>query len=219
MYKLIINTKAYSEASGSNFQELLKACKSLQNKAKKLNVELILVPQLPELKESISQVPTYAQHCDPIDPGSHTGFIPPQTLSQLGCRGTLLNHSEHTLPLEVLKKSILMARVAGLTTCVCARTPQAVKKIVHLEPDMIALEPPELIGGDISISTAKPELITESLLISQSIPLLVGAGVKTTQDVKKAVELGAKGILVASGVVKAQNKKKAIEELLIGFST
>jgi triosephosphate isomerase len=51
----------------------------------------------------------------------------------------------------------------------------------------------------------------------EKIPVLCGAGVKNGEDVRKAKELGAKGILVASGVVKAENPEEAIRDLLEGF--
>ena len=92
--------------------------------------------------------------------------------------------------------------------------------IAFLEPDMIAMEPPELIGGDISVSTARPEAIVETIEAVKSVksvPVLVGAGIKNGQDVKKAIELGAKGVLVASGIVKAKDPKKAINDLVDGM--
>ena len=219
MYQLIINTKAYSQASGEEYKKLLKACKSLNSKAKKQNVELILAPQLPELKETISSnITTFSQHIDPIAPGSNTGFVAPETMKSLGCQGTLLNHSEHTLSKKLLEGSINKAKQEGLLTCVCAKTPSKIKEIVSLSPDMVAFEPPELIGGDVSVTT-RPKSVTQALDNTNGISLLIGAGVKTKEDVAKAVELGAQGILVASGVVKAENPKKVIEDLIEGFVT
>jgi triosephosphate isomerase len=46
------------------------------------------------------------------------------------------------------------------------------------------------------------------------IRLLVGAGIKTREDVVKALELGADGILIASGVDLAKNHEKALKDLL-----
>ena len=47
------------------------------------------------------------------------------------------------------------------------------------------------------------------------MPVLCGAGIHTGEDVKKSRELGAKGILVASGVVKAKDQRKALKELIL----
>jgi len=44
--------------------------------------------------------------------------------------------------------------------------------------------------------------------------VLCGAGVKTGKDVKRALELGAVGVLLASGVVKSKDPKKALQDLV-----
>ena len=44
-----------------------------------------------------------------------------------------------------------------------------------------------------------------------STKLLCGAGIVTTEDVKRAIELGSHGILVASGIVKSRNWQRDIE--------
>ena len=227
-YKLIINCKNYTESTLNNFSKILTVCEKLMPKAKKLGVDIILCPSILDLKDaSKSKVKIYAQHIDVKEIGAQTGYVVPQLIKDLGISGTLISHSEHILDLKEILKSIEIAKKFDLETCVCARDSSAAKKISKFGPQFIAVEPKELIGGDISISTAKPELITKSLraisplLSSPSIlspTLLVGAGVKNSKDVKKSIELGAKGILVASGVVKAKNIQKAIEELLDGFS-
>jgi len=43
--------------------------------------------------------------------------------------------------------------------------------------------------------------------------ILCGAGIVSGEDVKKAVELGADGVLVASSIVKAQDWEAKIREL------
>ncbi|MFH1229459.1 MAG: triose-phosphate isomerase, partial [Candidatus Aenigmatarchaeota archaeon] len=83
------------------------------------------------------------------------------------------------------------------------------------------IEPPELIGGDISVSTAQPEIIKTAVncvkSVSPNTKVLCGAGVKTSEDVRKSIELGASGVLLASGVAKAPDIKKAMEELINGM--
>ncbi len=221
-YKLIINSKNYEESTLENFNQILKACENLNDYAKDLDVEIILCPSIIDLKESTkSNITIYSQHIDPKYPGAQTGFIIPKLIKSLGVKGSLISHSEHILNYDQIEKNIGFCKENDLFSCVCARDEKSAEKISKFHPDFIAVEPKELIGGDISISTAKPELITKSLeVISQVKPipkLLVGAGVKNQEDVKKSVELGAKGILVASGVVKAQDIEGAIKDLLDGF--
>lgn len=217
-YKLIINLKTYEQATDKKAIKLAKICKELEEDAKKKNVDIILSPQLIDIKEIINLgVKVYSQSIDAFEYGAHTGYTIPHVLKKLKVKGSIINHSEHTFKLSEIDLRIKAAKAQKLVTCVCARTLNDVKKISKLNPDMIAVEPAELIGGDISISTAKPKLISDSVKAANGISLLVGAGVKNADDVKKAVQLGAKGILVASGVVKAKSPKKAILDLLKGF--
>ncbi len=210
--------KTYEQSTGNNAIKIAKICSELKDYAKHNNVEIILCPQLIDIKDVIeNKVETYAQHIDNYDFGAHTGYQIAPSMKKIGVKGTLINHSEHTLPLKEIQKTIENAKKYKLVTCVCARNNKEVEKIKELGPDMIAVEPKELIGGDISISTSKPELISDSVKTAGNIELLVGAGIKNSNDVKKAVELGAKGILVASGVVKAKNIKNAIKDLIDGF--
>ena len=90
-------------------------------------------------------------------------------------------------------------------------------QVANMLPDMIAVEPPELIGTGISISKARPELITESLKqirkVNRSVKVLCGAGVTTAEDVSKALELGSEGVLVASGVVKSKDPSAILQSM------
>ncbi|MEM3370067.1 MAG: triose-phosphate isomerase, partial [Candidatus Micrarchaeia archaeon] len=53
--------------------------------------------------------------------------------------------------------------------------------------------------------------------VNDKIPVLCGAGIKNSEDVRIAIELGARGILVASGITKAKDPKTATLELIKGF--
>ncbi len=217
-YKLIINLKTYEESSGKSALKIAKICNELKRDAAKRGVEIVLCPQLLDLRWVVEEkVSVYSQHVDDYNYGAHTGYVVPNAVKKAGAKGTLINHSEHRLNLKKIEEEVKIAKKLGLEVCVCARDAAKAKMIAQFKPDFIAVEPKELIGGDISISTAKPQLISKSVEAVGKVPLLVGAGVKNSVDVRKAVELGAKGILVASGVVKASNVKKAIVDLLAGF--
>ncbi len=88
---------------------------------------------------------------------------------------------------------------------------------MEYDPEMVAVEPPELIGGDISVSAASPEIIDRSVKIVGHGKLIVGAGIKDQTDVKIACELGAYGILVASGVMQAKHPEEALRALAMGI--
>ena len=103
-----------------------------------------------------------------------------------------------------------------MISIICVKDIAEVKKYLKLNPDFIAIEPPELIGSGKAISTEKPELIAKAANIvnnsNNKTKLLCGAGIVSGDDVKKAIELGSKGILVASGIIKAKNWNKIISE-------
>jgi len=156
----------------------------------------------------------FAQHVDEVDYGSNTGHIMIDAVKQAGASGTILNHSENRIPMKNIKAIVKKCKQKKFPVLVCAQDADEVKKIAKLKPDYVAYEPPELIGGNISVSTAKPQVIEKSVKKAGKVPLIVGAGVKNTEDVKISMKLGAKGILVASGVIKAKNQEKAIQELV-----
>jgi triosephosphate isomerase len=215
---IIVNFKTYKESTGENAVKLAKAC---EKAAKESGKEIILVPQTADIYRVSKAVKLkiLAQHADPIDYGSNTGHILIESLKEAGAIGTLINHSENRIPLQKIKDIVEKCKHKTFMTVVCAKDVDEVEQMTRLEPDYVAYEPPELIGGDISVSTAKPEVITESVEKAsvRNVPLIVGAGIKNMEDVKISIDLGAKGVLVASGVVKAADQKKAVEELAKGL--
>lgn len=211
---LIINLKTYEETEGQKAVEILGICEEI---AKKTGKNIAISPTALDIKEVAAKkkrVYVLAQHADAVTYGSNTGSIVPKELRKIGVDGTLINHSEKTLTEKDIKNTIKLCNEEGLDTVLCVENSAKVNVYKKYKPDFIAVEPPELIGGEISISSAKPEIISESVKNSGDIPLLCGAGVKNANDVAKSVELGAQGILVASGVVKVENIEEAIMDLL-----
>ncbi|MBD3249582.1 triose-phosphate isomerase [Candidatus Woesearchaeota archaeon] len=213
---ILINFKTYEQSTGNNAVALAKQCEEAAVEAGK---KAIVVPQTVDIfrVKQACTLPIYAQHADEIDFGSHTGHMLIQGLKQAGAEGTIINHSENRISMEKIGMIIEKCKERDFKVLVCAQDPEEVGEISKLAPDYVAYEPPELIGGDISVSSAKPELITESVEKAGDIPLIVGAGVKNTEDVEIGKKLGAEGILVASGVVKAENPKEAVLQLMKGM--
>ncbi len=215
---LIINLKGYEQVLGENPMKFAQIAKKLTDKHK---VNILIAPPAPLLNEVAEITLTVSQHIDPYEPGAHTGALLAKEVKKLGAIGSLINHSEKRIPHEDIKKCVDLCKEYDLVSIVCAKDIEEAKKLAEFKPDFIAVEPPELIGGDISVSTAKPEIIKNSVnsvkKISPRTYVLCGAGIKTREDVKKALELGAKGVILASGVVKAGNVEKAMEELIMGM--
>ena len=205
---IIVNFKTYLEATGRKAVELAK-------KAEKVSAETSVfvgvAPQLtdiPSIAKSVS-IPVFAQHIDPIKPGSITGHVLAESVREAGAVGTLINHSEKQLKLSGINETIKIARENELISIVCANNPHVSMAVATLKPDIVAVEPPELIGTGISVSKAKPEVVsgTVSLVrkVNTEVVLLCGAGISYEEDVAAALKLGTQGILVASGIVKAKD--------------
>jgi len=213
MVVYVINFKAYGETVG---ERGLGIAKILDRFASETGTKIMVAVQPTDIRMIAREVsiPVLAEHFDPVEPGAKTGWVTLKAVRAAGAQGSLINHSEHRIPKEKVAMAVEMAKEARKLVIVCARDAKEAGELSELGPDYIAVEPPELIGGNISVSRARPELISESVRLSK-VPVLVGAGVKTSEDVRKAVELGAKGVLVASGVVKSGDVRKAIEGLVI----
>jgi triosephosphate isomerase len=86
-----------------------------------------------------------------------------------------------------------------------------------MRPDIVSIEPPELIGSGIAVSKAQPQVVTSTVKlvrqINSDIDILCGAGISKGEDASAAVRLGAKGVLVSSGVVRAQDPKQVLLDL------
>jgi triosephosphate isomerase len=215
---LIINLKEYDQALGRRPIDFAITAKKLSEKH---DVTVLIAPPAPLIDNIAKIAMTISQHIDPYEPGAHTGALLAKEVKELGGVGSLINHSEKRIPHEDIKRCVELCKKYELTSIVCAKDNEEVMQVAKFRPDFIAIEPPELIGGDISVSTARPEIIKKSVEdvreIYPSIGVLCGAGVKTRTDVLRAIQFGAKGVLVASGVVKSGNIEKAMEELIMGM--
>lgn len=213
---IVLNLKTYLESVGERGVAL---CRIADEVAKQSGASIIVAPQNVDLFRVAKEVsiPVFAQHIDANQPGAFTGSITAEAVKQAGCKGTLLNHSEKKIQFEKIQLSIELARKAGIEVLVCADSVEEAKRIAPLKPDYIAVEPPELIGSGISVSTAKPEVVKDAVeqvkRIAQ-IPVLCGAGISNGEDVRKAVELGADGVLLASAFVKAKNPRAVLLDMV-----
>lgn len=214
---ILTNFKTYQTATGEAALELAKQHEKVA-KATGQNIAIAVQAfDLSYISKNVD-IPVFAQHIDMAEYGSYTGWNMAEAAKQAGAYGTILNHSEHRVDFETLEKSIERAKAAGLKTVVCAETAQEAAEIMQkFNPDLVAVEPPELIGGDISVSTANPGIISDSVELIGEGKVLVGAGIKNGEDVKIAVELGSVGVLLASGITKAKDPEGVIEDLVSGL--
>jgi triosephosphate isomerase (TIM) len=217
---IVLNVKTYTEATGGNALELARLMEKI---AKETGVSMAIAVQASDITRCANAVsiPVYAQHIDPIKPGSSTGWTLPEAVKAAGAVGTLINHSEHRLLLADIDTCITRAKELGLDSLVCTNNVATSKAVATFSPSMIAVEPPELIGGDISVTSADPGIVSNTLQavhsVNKTVVILCGAGVKNGRDVRKAIELGAQGVLLASGVVKAKDKEAVLRDLASGI--
>ncbi|MBW3018649.1 triose-phosphate isomerase [Candidatus Woesearchaeota archaeon] len=205
----IINFKA--NIYGEKAVKLAKICEQVAKKHK-ANIAVAVQPTDILAVAASVDIPVLAQHVDAITPGSHTGWILPEAVSDAGACGSLINHSEHKH--DQMREVIRRLRSSRLLSVACTPTPNKAKDIVKLKPDIIAIEPPALIGTKNSVSKKRPKVISDTVKVAGGIPVLCGAGIHTKEDVKIARQLGAQGVLIASAITKAKDPKKALEKLL-----
>jgi triosephosphate isomerase (TIM) len=216
---IVLNVKTYAEAVGNKSLEIAKY---MQEIGEETGVSMAISVQAADIRLlNEVNIPVYAEHIDPVKPGSHTGWTLPEGVKDAGACGTLINHSEHRLKLADIDFCVTRAKELNLGQIVCTNNVATSKAAAVLNPDFVAVEPPELIGGDISVTTADPDIVKNSVeevqKINKKVKVLCGAGVKNGKDVAKSIELGAEGVLLASGIVKADDKEKVIRDLASGI--
>ncbi len=203
---IVVNLKTYQQG-----EKAVKLAKKIQS----INKEIIIGAQVADIFEIThdTKLKVYAQHVDYFTPGRFTGFILPEAVKQDGAKGVFLNHSEHPVNFIALKKTIKRCKEVKLKTMVFVSNLKKAKRVERLKPDYLIYEPPELVAGKISVSSAKPEVI-KKFAENVKTPFLVGAGIKNNKDIKIAMKLGAKGVALSSAITKAKNPKKVLKDLM-----
>jgi triosephosphate isomerase len=137
-------------------------------------------------------------------------------VKEAGAMGTLINHSERQLKLSDIDMAVRVAREKKLVSVVCANNQTVSAAAAALKPDIIAVEPPELIGTGIPVSKAKPEVVLNTVKlvkeVNPKVTVLCGAGISHGEDVTAALRLGTQGVLVASSIVKAKDQYRILRE-------
>lgn len=210
---LVVNFKNYEEASSQNSLDLLRL---ISEESKRYDVDVAVSVNVVDLKDALREgnsVQVFAQHVDPIGYGANTGKINPEYLADIGVSGSLINHSEDRVGLYTIVKEIQLLKQLGLISMVCAESLEEARVLDDLSPSVVAYEPPELIGGDISVASANPDIV-DKIVRELKGPVMVGAGIKSVKDVEMCMELGCHGVLVASGVVKSKDPGKVVSSFL-----
>lgn len=203
---LIVGYKTYLEATGKTAIRLSTMARKV---AQRTGISIVLVPQFTDIPTIARQVdlPIFAQHIDPVEPGSHTGHVLAEAVAEAGAVGTFINHSEKKLELPQIRMCVKRAREVGLLSCVCSDSSQLSRRIASLSPDLILIENPELIGTGRAVSSADPAIIIDTLRevesVDGNVKVVCGAGISGPADVRSALDLGVVGVGASSAIIRS----------------
>lgn len=214
---VILNFKTYLESSGENALNLAKALEAV---AIESGITMAAAPQASDIFRinEETNIPILAQHVDPISPGGHTGSNLLECMIESGISGTLLNHSEQRMKLADIDQIVKQSKEKDIFSVICTNNIETSVAAATLDPEFVAVEPPELIGSGIPVSQAEPEVVEGTVgkvkKINKKTEVLCGAGISTGDDMAAAMDLGASGVLLASGIILADNPKDALLDLV-----
>lgn len=233
-FKIFVNFKTYSQGTGEKALELAKICQEVSAFAVQI-IPVVQAVDVFKVKQAVD-IPVWMQHVDSQLQGQFTGWTNLEAVIEAGASGTLLNHSEHSIPpgtvkhvLDRVKSSILRLRpvpdgtglrsgqefkVQNFETMICCKTLGQMERLVKLKPNYIGYEISELIGGKVSITDYNPKAIKHAVEICGKIPLIIGAGIHKPEDLRKAKDLGSAGVLISSAIVLADSPKQKLGEIL-----
>ncbi|MGI5840885.1 MAG: triose-phosphate isomerase [Patescibacteria group bacterium] len=214
---ILVNYKVYEESFGEGAIRLAWVCKKVMEASGVMIFPVVTPFDAYRIKEEVG-IEVMIQTVDGDMSGAQTGAISTKQAKRVGVFGSLINHSERRLPPGTIK-SLLRNWPDNFVSVVCIQTlGQSERWAKNIKPDYIAYEPTELIGNKTkSVATEKPEVIEKIVKKYKNVPVLVGAGIHSKEDVEMSVKCGARGILVASDVVKAKDPEKELSELASGF--
>lgn len=209
----VFNPKSYLYG-----EELLELARVADNLAKNNEISIfVTVPftDVERIASETSHIIVTTQHLEGIKPGRGMGYAFGKSLENVGAKATFLNHAEHPLTLSELNKSIEIAYELNMLTIVCADSIKEAEAIAMLKPDIILCEPTELIGTG---QTSDDEYIlrTNKAIkdVNSNILVMQAAGISTADDVYRTIKLGADGTGGTSGIVKADDPKQVLKDMI-----
>ena len=157
-----------------------------------------------------ARVRVLAQGMHVDESGPSMNRVTAESLADAGAWGVMLNHDADPLDADRLAAALRRAREVGLVTVVCAGTTDDAVRFAGLGPDVVLLEPAQLIGTD--ASSARPWIpgATEAVHRAGAGVLVMHAGGISAPDVARAVmAAGADGTGSTSGVLSAPDPDAA----------
>ena len=198
--------------------EVLALAKAADAASKKYDVDIIFTTPVVDIRrvaEQTERIFVFAPHMDPLRAGRGLADVLPESLVAAGAKGVMLNHCEKPVTLDLLDKTIRRADEVGLATIVCTDTIAQAAAVAHLSPNIIVAEPTELIGTGQTSDEEYVRLSIEAVKgVNPAVYVLQGAGISKGEDVYRVIYAGAEATGSSSGVVKAPDRAKMIDEMI-----
>ncbi len=199
-------------------QDVLDLAMAADEASAKYAVDILFttpVVEIARVKAATRHIHVFAPHMDPLRPGRGLADILPESLVAAGAEGVMLNHCEKPLTLSVLRETIQRAKEVGLLTIVCSDSAVEASMIARLKPDILVVEPSELIGTGISSGPAYVQAAFQAVKeVDPEILVLTAAGIANGQDVYDMIFAGADATGSSSGIAKAENRSAMVEEMI-----
>lgn len=199
-------------------KQVLDLAKAADIAAKKYDVNIIFTASYADIRmvaEETENLFVFAPHMDPIPIGRGVADVLPESIKAAGAVGVMLNHCEKPISLSVLRQTIMRADEIGLLSIVCADSIAEAKAIALFEPNIIVVEPTELIGTG---KTSDLDLVLASIVavksINPEILVLHAAGISSGKDVYNVIYAGAEATGSSSGIVKAPDSAAMVDEMI-----
>lgn len=198
--------------------DILELALAADAASQKYDIDVIFtcpVVDIRRVAQATKRLHVFAPHMDPIYPGRGLADTLPESLVAAGAEGVMLNHVEKPLSFDVLAETIKRADEVGLTTIVCADSMADASRIAGLHPDIIVAEPSELIGTGVSVGPEYVAAATNSVKkVDEHILVLTAAGIAGGEDVYNTIMAGADATGSSSGVAKAADRPKMVDEMI-----
>ncbi|MBQ7624250.1 MAG: triose-phosphate isomerase [Clostridia bacterium] len=198
--------------------DVLELAKAADAAAEKYDIDIIFTTPFADIRrvaENTKRIFVFAPHMDPIPVGRGLADILPESVKAAGAVGVMLNHAERPITYSTLRETIRRADEVGLMTIVCSDSIAEAKSVALLSPNVIVAEPTELIGtgqtSDLGYIKASIEAVKS---VDPEIQVLQGAGIKNGQDVYDMIYAGAEATGSSSGVAKAPDRAKMVDEMI-----
>jgi triosephosphate isomerase (TIM) len=198
--------------------ELLEVVEVASAASARYDVAVIVTPpalDVEAVKRAGPGLWIFAQAMDLAQPGTSTGVILPAALAAVGADGVMLNHAERPLDEALLPQAVEQARAAGLQTLVCAEDVAQAMRFAAWGPDVILLEPHELIGSAHRI--LRPWIEPANAAVAQIDPRVLvmhAGGVADERDVRAILAQGATGTGCTSAIVRAADRREMTERMI-----